>query len=105
MSTLYIKRNDHNRDVTDTLTKDGVAIDVTGATVLFKMRNRETGVPMSKAGSVVSGPAGTVKVTLTTTETATCGVFDVEWEVTFAAGGVLSVPDNGFHTLEIVEDL
>lgn len=105
MATVYVKRNDHSRDITDTLKKNGVAIDVTGATVLFKMRNQETGVPTSKAGAVVSGPDGTVKVTLTSTETGSCGVFDVEWEVTFAGGAVLSVPDNGFHTLEVVEDL
>lgn len=103
--TIKIKRNDLGRVLTDTLTLDDDPIDLTGATIVFVMRNTADSVVTRRNGSVVNGPAGQVQVELEAADTQTVATYIVEWEVTFTGGDVLTVPDDIHHVLEIVEDL
>jgi len=83
----------------------GTAINLTGATVRFKTRNRDTGAVVTNGlCTVVSATAGTVSYTWQSADTATAGEYDAEFEVTFPSG-VLSVPNFGFLRLSVGEDV
>ena len=101
--TITIKRNDVGREVSDTLTLDDAPVDLTGATVFFIMKNTEDAVVTRVAAEVVTPTAGAVKVLIA--DTTVAAVYLVEWEITFQGGGVLTIPGDGYHILEIIEDL
>jgi hypothetical protein len=104
-ATLKIKRNDVGRELDDTLTLDHAPINLTGATVFFVMKNIADDVVTRKQAVLVSALGGQVKVTLGLLETGVSATYQVEWEVTFSSGSVLTIPDDSYHVLEIVEDL
>lgn len=103
--TIKIKRNDAGRELTDVLTLDDAPIDLTGSTVVFVMRNTADGVVTRKSAVIVNEQGGQVKVTLSATDTQTVATYQVEWEVTFQGGDILTIPDDIHHVLEIVGDL
>lgn len=91
----------------DTLTySDGTAVNLTGATVKFVMRQRSANAPTTNlAASIVSAAAGTVSYTLTAQDTATAGLYAQTWVVTFSGGLVETFPTVGYNTVEIQENL
>lgn len=81
-------------------------IDVTGATIVFVMKNIATGEVFRIDATIVDGPSGRIMVTLTGTDYTTEGAtFNAEWEITFADSTVLTVPEGFYHTVEVVPDL
>jgi len=106
MATHYIKRNDIARKVTDILTLNGAAINLTGCTLSWIMRNRATGVAIKQTATIVTAATGSVEYQFVTGDTATAGVYDCEWEIVYTTGSKpLTVPDDGYIVLEILEDL
>jgi hypothetical protein len=111
VSTLYIKQGDLVPAATATLMQAvgsaaATPIDLTTATgVKFAMRNRATGtIKVDAAGSVVSAAAGTVKYQWTGTDTDTSGNYDMEWQITWAAGKQ-TVPGAGYDTVCVIDDI
>lgn len=99
-----IKRNDVGVRWDDTLTVDGVALDISGATVLFLMRYRSTLV--SKTATVVSGPAGTVRfVSATGDLNIPPGEYKQEWQVTMPGGAVYTFPSGGYNIQPVLASL
>ncbi len=105
MTTAYIKRNDTARVISDALTLDGAAINLTGATVSLCLRNITTGASFKHAATVTNAVGGRVEYAMQAADTATAGRFRLEWEIVLSSGAVLTVPDDDYHTLNILEDL
>lgn len=82
-----------NRDpsITETITVDGAAYDLSSSTVVFKMRAvASTTLKVSASATVVSAPAGTVRYDWAALDVDTAGFYLVWWEVT-TGGKVQSV--------------
>lgn len=102
---VSIKQHDTARKISDALTFNGAAIDLSSATVSIIIKDKEGNGPGKKSATIVNGPAGTVEYQLVSGDTATAGEFLMEWEVVLPGGGILTVPDNEYHKLRILPDL
>jgi len=106
MATLTIKRNDLARQIEDALKLDGAAIDLTGASVSIVLRNRTTETVIKRAATILSpATAGLVEYQFVSGDTVVAGSYDLEWEIVFPDTRHLTVPDNSYHTLNILADL
>jgi YD repeat-containing protein len=107
MADYYAKRNDTGPTWTDTI-KDvnGNAVNLTGATVKFVMRPQSAVAPTTNAAATIVTPAsGTVSYTPTAQDTATAGIYMVEWHITAAGGGLTTYPTDGYLEASIEEDI
>lgn len=92
MLTLF--QNNLSPSVSDTITVNGVAFDLTGSTVTFKMRLATSStVKVSSPATIVSAPAGTVRYDWTGTDTDTPGMYVFWWSVTLPSGKVQDSPE------------
>ena len=107
MAEIYIKQRDTARNITDTLTLGGSAIDLTGATVVMVWR--DTGTPANvyrrTTVTITDAAAGAVSYAPATADVASAGRFEFEWEITFGDSTILSVPTQDYHILNIEDDL
>jgi len=92
-------------DLEFTIKQDGSAVDLTGATVKFYMKNRDTGnVKINGvACTLVVAASGTCKYVWQSGDTDTVGTFVAEVEVTFSGGTVQTGYEN--LTIEIRDDI
>lgn len=88
--TIPFVRNDNLVDIPFTLQdNDGVAIDLTGCTLLFKAQHCDNpALKFSGAMTIVSAAAGTCKYTAQSTDFDTAGDYQCEIQVTFGSGQV-----------------
>jgi hypothetical protein len=103
MTTATIKSNDTAIIFTSTLTKNDVAIDLTGASVLMLLRKGSTSY--SLAATIVSAAAGTVSYTPGTGFPTEAGKYSQEWEITFSGGTKLTCPSGEYNKVIIADDL
>jgi len=104
MSTITIKRNDTKQLIEDTLLYAGAALDLTGTTVKFLMS--KGALRLSLPATISPTPTdGKVSIQAVADIVDTEGEHRQEWEVTFADGKVLTVPSEGYNTINIVADL
>lgn len=83
----------------------GMALTMTGATVKFQLRKKsDSTLKINGNAEVVDEPTAHVRYTPTPTDTDTAGNYVAEWRVTYAGGDVL-VPEEGYITVKIWEDL
>lgn len=102
---VRLKKDDTKAILTDALTVDGVAVNLTGATVFFVMKNaamavKRTATITNAVGGLVSYNLGVVPA-----DVATIGLFNQEWEVLFADLTKLSFPNNDYNVVHILGDL
>ena len=105
MRTITIKQHDTARALTDTLTIDGAAINLSGAAVVLVFQDDQGSAPVRRAASIVSAAAGTVSYQLIAADTAEAVTFTLEWDITFGDGSILTVPDNDYYRLIVKADL
>lgn len=114
MADVTIKRNDTWPPLKAILSDANGPIDLTAASsVTLKMRSST--VLVSAGAALITGPtAGEVtyywKAAQTTptalpADTGFVGVYNVEWEIQWSSGGVQTVPNINYSTIEIVPDL
>jgi len=103
-TTISIKQNDLRPIIQFTLSENGVAKNLTGATsATLKMR---TGVTTVTRLGVISSPAsGIVQITFTGSDTAVNGVYQAEIEVIWPTGQPQTFPNDGYFELIIVDDV
>lgn len=106
-TTVYLKRNDSKRRFRDQLIYDGSPLDLTGATVLFKLKNTASGSTALSASATIDTSRGTgwVYYDLLAANTGTAGTYRQEWEVTTSSSQIITFPDDGYNIVRIVEDI
>lgn len=107
-----IKKGDTLPDIQAALTSGTTsatqtAVDLTTATsIILVLKSTSGGQASRKTGSVVGGPTnGIVKYIWQAGDTATSGVFNAEWEITFSAGRIQSFPNDSYFQIIIFDDL
>lgn len=109
MADFTIKRNDRLPKLRATL-KQGtppVAIDLTTAdsvTARFKMVGGG-GTTFNGACDIITPASGIVEYAWGATDTQTSGTYSGEFEIDWGGGLLETVPNDGYFTLTIVDDL
>lgn len=104
---FFIKQND-TAPILQADLKDAsnTAIDVTGATIAFKMRPvSSTTATIDRAATIVDAEAGSVKYEWVTGDTATAGSYFAEFQVTFAGGRIETFPNGDYIQITILDDI
>jgi len=79
--------------------------DLTGATVRFHMAQADGTVVVDDAGSVLSATDEQIKYDWSAADTASSGVFNAEFEVTFADGSIETFPNGEYIKVTVYPDL
>jgi len=86
--------NNRSPSLLDTITSDGVAVDLTGSTVKFQMRLvGSTTLKVDTAATVVTPAAGTVRYDWALVDVNTSGYYTGWWHVTLPGGNVQDTPE------------
>ena len=107
MTQFNIKRNDTAPSIAGICERPaGTPVNVTGATVRFKMRDAKNKQSVVNAvATVVDGTAGSVRYDWQAEDTDTAGFFEAEWEVTYSDSTIETFPNDDFITVRIEEDI
>lgn len=107
MADFTIKRGDNVPILEATLSDQDGPINLTGATVKLIMKGKGTasGTTISGTCVIVSAAAGTVSYSWLTGNTDVVGSYDLEFQITYSGGGIETVPNDGYKSVEIVADL
>ena len=111
MADFTIKRGDSYPPIVSTLSDNVGQLNLTTATqvkLLFKTTSGS--VAYERVCSITSAPAGQVTYAWTTEDavsgpTSEVNTFNIEWEITWADGTKTTVPNVGWKTVEISQDL
>ena len=104
--TFYLKRGDTSPSLVYALLP--VSVDLTGATVRFSMKSRDSGsVKINRATAVVVTPTGTptVRYDWQPADVDTVAFYDAEFEVTYQGGAVETFPNVGFIRVAVGQDI
>ena len=114
-TTRTIKQNDTRPKLVVTLLEnygevDEAPIDLTTATsVKFLMRAQDAPPSdppkVDAAAAITTAASGLVTYTWDAADTDEAGVFEAEFEITWGDGGVETVPNGSYFTVEVVDDL
>lgn len=107
MSTTFIIKRGDTRPVFEAYLQeqDGTPLVIDGATVRLIVRGRQ-GVLINRAVMVIVDAAtALVRYSWAVGDTATPGTLEAECEVTFADGGVETIPNEGYIPVRINGDL
>lgn len=103
---FLMKRGDTAPSLRATLRNpDGTAVDLTGATVRFLMRDRTSGTVRVGSAAIVTAASGIVQYDWQSADTATAGTYDAEFEATFPGGKIETFPNNGFFQVVLQGDI
>ena len=105
--SFNIKQNDTSPTLSVVLAdSDGTAIDLTGASVQFKMRavNSST-LKVNASASITNASNGAVSYTFSSSNTDTSGLFQGEFQVTFSGGAIETFPNAEYISINILDDL
>jgi hypothetical protein len=101
-----IKQNDTAPSVEAVLKNSaGSAVDLTGATVNFHMKDLSGTVVVAAAASVTDDIGGTVQYDWIAADTDTAGTFYAEFEVEYPDGTIETFPNTGSVAVNIVKEL
>jgi hypothetical protein len=109
MTTYTLKQNDTAPVIEATLQLAGSSIDLTGATVKFHMADKSSGAIKVNAAATPDpdqvSNKGKVSYTWISADLNTEGTYSAEWEITFASGKIMTVPNTGYDTVTVVKEL
>lgn len=84
---------------------DGSAINLDGATVKLVLVDTNNNPKLSESMSVLNAAEGLVSYSWQATDTEDAGSFKAEIEVTLQSGDIVTVPNDGHFTVNIVSEL
>lgn len=94
MPNTTITQGSTNPALTEILQVNGVAINLTGATVRFQMRKENSAInAVDSLATIVSPTAGSVKYDWVAANTANEGVFYGWWKATLSSGQIYQSPE------------
>lgn len=104
---LFYKRNDTAPSITNNFTRSGSVVDITGATVKFKIMD-STGTPVNSANNacvVVSATSGQVRYDPSATDFANAGTLSGEFEITYNTGKIETWPNKEYVNIVVTADV
>lgn len=104
-TTVQIKRGDTARKIVGTLLIDDQPIDLTGTTVKLVFRRDLSTETVTRDATITDAEAGEVEYQLVAEDTETAGTYFLEWHVSGLVTGLLRVPTDGYHYLQVQEDV
>jgi len=106
MTEIKVIKGDKGYDLNFTLQKaDGTALDLTGATLLFKCQKHDASTVKFSGSMTITNPPGTdgkCKYTVQATDFDEAGKYDGEIEVTYGSTQILTFTD---ILIEVVAEL
>lgn len=103
---VYAKQNDFGTTVTSVATDaDGAIIDLTGATIRFKMMPIGGGTVLDVTSTNPAPTAGSLVHTWGTAQLATAGLYLAEWQATYAGGQILTFPNGGYLSIRVTPEI
>lgn len=102
--SFTIKRNDTRPLLILNLIENGSPLDLTDADSVRAIL-KAGAVVVEPAAAVTNAATGEVTVTFEAADTSTAGTFNLEVEITWAAGEIETVPNEGYAEIIIAEDL
>ena len=104
--SFYIKRNDTAPSLeAQLIDAEGKPINLDMCGVRFLMKDRFGRVNINRPATIVDAEQGLVRVDWEAGDTSVAGMMKCEFEITFTDGKVLTVPNDGYFLIHIVEDL
>ncbi len=105
MTTTYMKQGDRLPALRMQLTdSSGAPLDLTGASVTFRMRSTGGSLKVNAAATIVDAATGVVQYAWAAADTDTVGGYQAEWACTFA-GSTQTVPTRDYVTVVVVDAL
>ena len=101
--TFYIKRGDTSPALRFALSPE--TIDLSGASVSFQMRPRRSAISVDETATIDSALPPIVSYSWSASDTATAGIYEAEFRVTYADGTIETFPNNDFISIVIKEDI
>ena len=107
MTSIKITQNDTVPLTMQLEWDDGTDIDLTAASSVKFMMTLwgETTPTVDATCAIVTADEGIVRYTWDTAETATVGLYSVQWEITYSDATILTVPTSGKRYLLISGEL
>lgn len=109
IATIRMKQDDTGPALGIKVTKesDNTPLDLTGATATFSMRQEgETTSKVDNASATVTGTTtGLVEYAWDAADTDTAGTFRGEFTITLNGGEIITVPNDGWIEIEILENV
>jgi hypothetical protein len=103
---VVIKQHDTKAIFTDALRVNGVAVDLTNATITFVMRG-VGGVGIEQTAAITNPPGsdGQVNYVPVASDVSVAADYKQQWRVHFSDGKYLTFPNNGYNRVTILPDL
>ena len=94
--SFNIKQNDTSPTLSVVVAdSSGTAINITGASVLFKMRAvNSSSLKVNSSATITNASNGAVSYTFSASDTDTAGLFQGEFQVTFSGGAIETFPNS-----------
>lgn len=104
--SFYIKRNDTAPSLeAQLIDADGNPINLDMCGVRFIMQDGFGRVNINRPATIIDAAQGRVQVDWQEGDTSVAGVMRCEFEIVFTDGSVMTVPNDGYFMIQIVEEL
>ena len=105
--SFNIKQNDTSPTLSVVVAdSSGTAINITGASVLFKMRAvNSSSLKVNSSATITNASNGAVSYTFSASDTDTSGVFQGEFQVPFSGGAIETFPNSEYISINVLDDL
>ena len=105
--SFNIKQNDTSPTLSVVVAdSSGTAINITGASVIFKMRAvNSSSLKVNSSATITNASNGAVSYTFSASETHTAGLFQREFQVTFSGGAIETFPNSEYISINVLDDL
>lgn len=106
-ANFFLKKDDLVPQIQSRLVDPSGYVDLTGATVTFRMRlmNTTGARKVDAVASIVDAATGLVQYTWVSGDTDTPGYYDMEWHVVLSNDATVTFPNNGNLRLLITDTL